>query len=201
MNYLDESQSILLKKYETTIDDYYEFLLQEDMRQIPQRKKNALSRYLFQISVLIIISLVLLFLPEVEKGVFLIFLGVALFMTGAFLVSYFYFNNEAKNIQALHRSVNKKEWTTEETIFNLLPNGIIFTLPKEKWVIKAGDMEEIYETENLLVILIKGDKEISVKDAEKLLIPKRAMTGDEINLVKDTVTKMMLENLKKVANN
>lgn len=202
MYYFDEEDALLQLNYETTVDDYYEYLKEEDIRDIPVRKQNAKERFIFQIVFLaVVVILVLIFGKDVEPLVYLVFLGIGVLMTAVFIISYYFGRDNVKSIQSLLKTAHKKTPDNVPVKLSLFEHGIVVTELGKKWIIKGKDIEAFFETENLLAVDIKYGREIAASDIEKVLITKRALNEEQLQLVRETIGAMVQRHRQELAKN
>ena len=195
MGYQDENvQDIIFSaKYTTESKEYFEYLITQDEREVPEKKASAKKRFLIEIIILAVIFAVVMAIPEYRQPLFFLVLGIT--AVGLFLIylmnSVFYKGNEKYIVKLQEEGKKKNKNVILHNRIEVYKDEIYFELGSMRYYVRPVDIDEWYESENLLIVKIRQLKTTMCKDIEKILIPKKLL-GDQIKEVEDIFSRMII---------
>lgn len=198
----EETQDMIFSaRYKTDSKEYFEYLLEQDKREVPQRKEIAKKRFIIEMSILIVVFILVVSSPEYRQPLFFLILGVVgLGITLVFLSNYVLYRGNEKYIVKLRDQSRKKDKNI--VIHNRLEiykDEIYLEMGSMRYYVRPIDIDEWFETENLLVIKVRQLKTTMCKDIEKIFVPKSVL-GDKIKEVEDTISRMIIIGDKVLSN-
>ena len=179
--------------YKTETDTFYEYLQEQDKREIPERKEAARERFFFQIGMIVVATIIISFFEALRQPLFYIAVAVVAIGIGLiFLQNGVWNKGYGKYIEGLHQTALKKgKNVTLHVRLEIYKGEIYVDNGPERYYVRPLDVEEWYETENLLVIKIRQLKSIPCRELEKILVPKEVL-GDKKETVEETLSQMII---------
>lgn len=190
MSYFDGKDLIFEKDYETGIHEYFEYLLEDDLRANPFREENAKKRFVFQSIFAAICGLVVIYIAAISWLFYLCVIPIIGLLYLVYTNSAKISSSNQKNIQKLYdNAVKRDDFLIERIHLEIYKTDIFLVMDGEQRYINPTDISDCYRTKNLLIIEISDYKKNQNIDIEKIIIPIE-VAGEYLENIEYTVTEM-----------
>lgn len=187
-----EEDLVFSATYQVGREAYYEYLKEQDLREVPQRRASALRTFIIEVIVIAVVTVLILLSPEYRQPLFFWAIGfAAVGVALIFLQNYVFFKGNTKFIEKLRATAEKKGRDVRLHVrLEIYKEEIYVDNGPVRYYVRPVDIEEWFETEHLLAIRIRQLKTTPCRDLERILIPKE-LAGDRLGSIEETISSMI----------